>query len=179
MANASTGHEDPRKISNEDDGIEFYLLSSDDNDQVPLVENEETIDLNADVQDALTYKPGLQNDTQNRGPSNAALGSSGDGAVPPGAEGSGCVNLRERVPINYSCQALPTNITTSDEPSVREELDSPERQFWVDAVKEEFKVLMDSGTYERDYQVPNDAEVIPSGIILRLQRDEDGRPKRF
>lgn len=46
-------------------------------------------------------------------------------------------------------------------------------------MKEEFDTLRKAHTWAECDKVPEDAEVIPSGMILRLKRDEDGKPARF
>lgn len=72
---------------------------------------------------------------------------------------------------------LPTSITTSDEPSLKEALNSEESVYWKGAIEDEFQTVEDAGTYV-DSTVP-DKRPIPSGIILKLKRDFRGFTARF
>lgn len=73
--------------------------------------------------------------------------------------------------------ALPKVISTGDEPSLKDALASPEASFWKQAINEEFETIQSAGTYKETESTPTRA--LPSGIILRLKRDEDGKPARF
>ena len=78
--------------------------------------------------------------------------------------------------------ALPQMITTCDEPTVQEALSSPEREHWIKAIEEEFNSLQKANTWHSeplDNPVKQPANVPPSGIILKLKRDEMGKPSRF
>lgn len=86
---------------------------------------------------------------------------------------------RQLLPIECSCAVLPEAITTSDEPGVRDALKYPRKSYWTDPMNEEFLTLYDAKTSESCDQVPPDAEVIPFGIILRLNRNESVNPARF
>ena len=51
---------------------------------------------------------------------------------------------------------------------------SPEWKHWLVAIREEFRTLVDLGTWEKVYFVPAGANAIPTGVILKLKRDQDG-----
>ena len=86
---------------------------------------------------------------------------------------------RRQPRVQYSAAALPSTITTDDEPKLRVALKSPERKRWLKAIREEFKTLVALGTWVKVDDVPPGAKVIPTGIILKLKRDQDGLPSRF
>lgn len=88
-------------------------------------------------------------------------------------------NLRQIPRIKYNCRALPMEITTEDEPKLSIALKSPERHIWLDAIQEEFDKLEKSKTWEIPKSQPTPGKVIPSAMILKLKRDENGLPERF
>lgn len=55
--------------------------------------------------------------------------------------------LRPRSNVKYSCMALPSDISTSDEPSISEALSSPERSRWISQIAEDFTTLEKAGTW--------------------------------
>ena len=74
---------------------------------------------------------------------------------------------------------MPLELTTGDEPKLSAALKSSERTAWIKAVKEEFSTLRAAATWNEDCAPPPGAKILPSGIILKLKRDENGQPKRF
>lgn len=56
---------------------------------------------------------------------------------------------------------------------------SPERKFWLEAIKEEFNTLEKNGTWELCDNLPRDKNILPSGIVLKLKRNSAGDPARF
>lgn len=84
-----------------------------------------------------------------------------------------------RPPVRYTNMALPKVVTTGDEPKLSVALRSTERDYWLEAIREEFDTLEENGTWEVVENVPRNAKVLPSGIILRIKRDEDNDPARF
>ena len=87
-------------------------------------------------------------------------------------------NLRSSRNVDYSAMALPTTISTIDEPKVRMALQSDERQHWIDSIKQEFDTIATNETWNEVSQIPTDARPLPSGVILRLKRDANGQPAR-
>lgn len=87
--------------------------------------------------------------------------------------------LRKTNPVDYAYHLLPNGLSTSDEPTLKEAFTSPECNIWRDAIQEEFSTLHEAKTWKEENTVPSDAEIIPSGIILRLKRNESGNPSRF
>ena len=87
-------------------------------------------------------------------------------------------NLRNIPRVQYTYTAVPSCISTSDEPSVSEALKSPERSEWIAAITEEFMNLLKLKTWSEESHPPG-AKAIPSGIVLKLKRDADGKPCRF
>ena len=87
--------------------------------------------------------------------------------------------LRPVKPVKYTHKAMPVGVTTSDEPKLNVALKSPERSSWLKAIEEEFETLRSAETWEEDCIPPPHAKILPSHIILKLKRDENGRPKRF
>ena len=81
-------------------------------------------------------------------------------------------NLRSRANA-----AIPTSISTDDEPTLKEALASSESEHWKAAIQEEFDTVMQSDTYVHSDTYTGKA--LPSGIVLRLKRDQEGRPARF
>lgn len=81
--------------------------------------------------------------------------------------------------MEYSAAALPKFISTCDGPTLSVALKSPERKFWLSAIKEEFDTLTELGTWEEAPTHPRNEPVLPAGIVFRLKRDEDGLPARF
>lgn len=74
---------------------------------------------------------------------------------------------------------MPTEITTDDEPKLSVALQSPERHIWLDAIEEEFQTLIAAGTWVSPDTPPPPGKVIPSNVVLKLKRDENGLPARF
>ena len=71
------------------------------------------------------------------------------------------------------------NITTSDEPTLREALSatSEEREAWTKAIEEEFESLEEKDTWER-HNNPS-AKPLPTHIVLKVKRDVNGNAERF
>jgi len=75
--------------------------------------------------------------------------------------------------------ALPEAISTYDEPKLKAALASPERKHWNLAIDEEFDNLIENGTWKDGIKPKIEIKVLPSIIILKLKRDENGFPARF
>ena len=73
--------------------------------------------------------------------------------------------------------ALPHDITTCDEPTLAVAMKSPEANEWQNAIVEEFKTLEKAGTWIK--QKTSTKNVLPTGMVLRLKRDEHGLPSKF
>lgn len=83
-----------------------------------------------------------------------------------GSRNSSKYNLRQLNSVKYFLTTMPSQVTTSDEPK------SSEASYWVDAIFEEFNTIKGNSTYVDDYDIPSNEEVIPTGITLRLKRDQ-------
>ena len=46
---------------------------------------------------------------------------------------------------------------------------SPEWKHWLSAIREEFRMLVDLGTWEKFDSFPAGVKVIPTGVILKLK----------
>lgn len=99
--------------------------------------------------------------------------------IEPTVRGQSGHNLRPQGRVNYSMAALPDSITTDDEPRIKEALASPERKHWILAIDEELETLVDNETWTSGNTPPISIKVLPSMIVLKLKRDENGRPARF
>lgn len=124
---------------------------------------------------ALTYKPAEP----------SRHGETDEEPEPDNTRGTGTgYNLRRdlKPPARYTNtanMALPKTVTTSDEPKLSEALKSAERKYWLEAVREEFKTLEKNGTWEVHDNPPKGVKALPSGIILKIKRDEHSDPARF
>ena len=87
--------------------------------------------------------------------------------------------LRQMPRVQYTASAVPKAISTDDEPSLSVALKSAERTHWLRAIKEEFKTLIDLGTWVEEKKCPKGTKLIRTGVILKLKRDENGTPARF
>jgi len=54
---------------------------------------------------------------------------------------------------------------------------SPEQEYWKTSIQEKFATLKESRTWKKYLQRPS--EILASGNIFKLSRDELGRPARF
>lgn len=68
---------------------------------------------------------------------------------------------------------------TSDDPKLIEALNLDERDFWINSVHEEFENLHTAGAWVKNVMLQPDDKILPTGTIVKLKRDEIGRPKRF
>lgn len=87
-------------------------------------------------------------------------------------------SLRPERRVYYTAKAMPTAITTEDEPKLSTALKSPERNYWLESIQEEFDTLEKNGTWEVCKTPPIEKKVLPSGIILKLKRNSTGNHAR-
>ena len=73
--------------------------------------------------------------------------------------------------------ALPRDITTCDEPTLAVAMKSPKENEWQNAIEEEFKTLEKAGTWIKAKSFTKN--FLPTGVVLRLKRDEHGLPSKF
>lgn len=100
--------------------------------------------------------------------------STGDDAPQP----SEWYSLRTRKDINYTMRAVPIGLM-NDTLTVKTALRSPKKDRWLTAINEEFESLQEANTFET-YNFPESGDmVLPAGIILKLKREQHGRPARF
>lgn len=88
-------------------------------------------------------------------------------------------NLRQLPRVKYNYRAMPKEITTEDEPKLSVALKSTEKRIWLDVIKEEFDTLEKSNAWVTPKSKPPQGKVIPSAMIFKLKRDENGLPARF
>jgi len=69
-------------------------------------------------------------------------------------------------------------VATNDEPTYREALVGPEVMQWRQAMQEEYKTLVDNGTWSI-VERPKDKNVIGSKWVLRIKRNADGTVNKF
>lgn len=127
--------------------------------------------------DALTYVP---EELSKHGQDCEKGSQSGAGTTDENADTTVTVetnhtyNLRPR---NNMATVLPRAISTDEEPSLKLALKSPERAYWIQAIKEEFDLLLSTNTWVECHERPG--ELILAGLILRLKRNEKREPTRF
>lgn len=88
-------------------------------------------------------------------------------------------SLRPRKQVDYALPALPRSITTTDEPTLSQAMQSPERPLWMAAIDEEFQTLSKNNSWTEEKETGSSNSPLPSGIILKVKRDEMGIPARF
>ena len=96
-------------------------------------------------------------------------------------QGSERYSLRKTSRLQYSATAKAA-ITNPDTPTLSTALSSAERPKWLDAINEEFKTIIDSKTWTDDEKTSppvHGQRILPTGIILRVKRDEMGNISRF
>lgn len=86
-------------------------------------------------------------------------------------------NIRPKTHVQYSAATIPGAVTTSNEPTLKEALPSPERSHWFQAITEELEQL-------NEMELGNMISLpwslcIPSGIVLKLKRKSKGLPAHF
>ena len=65
----------------------------------------------------------------------------------------------------------------SDEPSLKEALNSSNRDLWEAAIAEELESLREAGTWDV-VEAPRGAKVFPSRFVLKVKRNSDGTFER-
>ena len=108
-----------------------------------------------------------------------AQGGNDDGGSPTAPVSARPRGLRQIPRVQYTAYAVPKAISTDDEPRLSVALKSAERAHWLRAIKEEFKTLIDLGTWVEEKNIPKGTKLIRTGVILKLKRDENGVPARF
>lgn len=127
------------------------------------------------IRRALTYTPAEP----------SRRGETDEEPEPKNTRGTSTVyNLRRdpKPPARYTNtanMALLKTVTTSDEPRLSEALMSAERKYWIEVVREEFQTLEKNVTWEVHDNPHTGVKALPSGIILRINRDEHSDPARF
>lgn len=81
--------------------------------------------------------------------------------------------------VHETSTALDIDVTTDDEPSISEALSSSISSQWVKAFHEEFDTIQAAGTYKKRDQNGMHSRPIPSGVILRVKRNENGDVARL
>ena len=166
-ATSPSSHNNDRVVEiSDDEMLDSTYTSYESNDEIENDTNapEPAYPGTLVTQEELTHVP--------PGPSTHGEESTANGQGENATGASHGYNLRSRTHM-----ALPGEISTTDDPSVKVALDSPEAQYWKNAIEEEFQTIEDSGTYEVATEVSD--RPIPSGVILRMKRDAEGRPARF
>lgn len=79
----------------------------------------------------------------------------------------------------YAYKAEPLGISANDEPTLKTALHCNERLQWIDAIDEEYELLVKNKTWEPVDYVKREEKQLPSGIVLKLKRDAEGRPVRY
>lgn len=165
----------------------------DQDDDSDSIDDADEGDANAGPGDALTHFPAqpstFDNETYEDAPQEVQAesdhGEDLDVTVQESPDSDSDVERPTRGPYNLRTRtycafhALPKSISTSDAPTVSQALKSAERTSWTMAIKEEFSMLLDSKTWVQCGPPPPRSKVLPSGFVLLLKRDAEGRPKRF
>lgn len=94
-----------------------------------------------------------------------------------GSASSRGYNLRPRRVVNYSFRAVPVNIL-DDTPLLKQALKSDDKVKWRTAINEEFETLFGANTFTIVKGPKPGEKVLPTGIVLKLKRDQHGKPAR-
>lgn len=70
-------------------------------------------------------------------------------------------------------------MSTEEEPKLSVAQISSERKYWVEGIKEEFDTLNQTCKSIVDDNPSKDFKLLPSGVILKIERDEEWMPARF
>lgn len=111
---------------------------------------------------------------------NSARGSDDEQEIFPATHGQ--YSLRPRHRSNVSCMAKTEIVSDTDEPKLSVALRSADGDKWVQAINDEFDVIAENRTWvnkNAGNTVPSGAEVLPSGIILRIKRDSHGDVAKY
>lgn len=128
------------------------------------------------VSAASEYNPEEADETDQESSENATEGGAEISSLP---SRSTARNLRDQSRVDYSYSAVPTLISTDDEPKLKEALNSAEKSEWIAAITDEFANLFKNKTWDATAVPPPRTKVIPTGIVLKLKRDADGNPSRY
>lgn len=82
-------------------------------------------------------------------------------------------NLRSRATVTIP------SITTPDEPTLSQAFQSDEASLWKESIEEEFETLHKAETWREATAEDKPNNIIPSGVILKVKRNEDGQASRF
>ena len=86
--------------------------------------------------------------------------------------------MRERQPVSYTFRAIPVKLMNYM-PRFSSALKSPERDAWLDGIIDKFNTIIEARTWEPYDQPRSNDTFLPSGIVFKLRRDQNGRPARY
>ena len=176
---SSEEESEQESVESESDSDQGYNESDDDDEDDDTVDSDQInivddMDNNEIGIEELTYTP---NEPSNYGVTPEDSGGESD--TDHDRNGNSTYGLRSLPRVDYSMAALPEAISTSDEPCLSSAMKSPERDFWEEAIAEEVKTLIENETWTSDEKPPPNIKVLPSMIILKMKRDNLGKPARF
>lgn len=88
--------------------------------------------------------------------------------------------LRNIPRVQYSA-AVKSNQFDIENPKLSHAIASDDRDHWIKAMNDEFDLIIDNDTWIDDQtsKPPPGTKILPSGVILRVKRDENGDVSRF
>lgn len=94
---------------------------------------------------------------------------------------SGPYQLRPRRQVDYSCTASVKIVDEPDQPKLSVALKSTQSDEWIQSINDEFDIVTKNKTWVHvgQSQQPPNAEVLPSGVVLRIKRNAHGQISRL
>ena len=83
------------------------------------------------------------------------------------------------MPARYADGAAMVVVRVKEPRSVKEALNLPERQNWIDAMKAELDALVENGTWEVVDEPKKGTNIVDSKWVLKIKFDADGDVKRL
>lgn len=74
-------------------------------------------------------------------------------------------------------KAIPSVLSTADQPALKDALASTDAHFSAAAIQEEFDTITNANTHEEVSHSPRKA--LSSGVSLTVKRDQEGQPARL
>lgn len=90
-------------------------------------------------------------------------------------------NLRDQLPLKKSWAAQSEAVAEKNEQNLSSAVNSSNRDAWMESIKEEVRTIIKNEKWHEESQElpPPDAEVLPSGVILKIKRKIHGSISRF
>lgn len=88
-----------------------------------------------------------------------------------------CHGVAQPSACDESCHS--SVVTDDDIPTLRQALNSPQRELWMQAIAEEFESLRQAGTWDMVPRPDVHTRVFPSKFVLKVKRSSDGTIERY